>query len=77
MAKDDSGEQPQKDLPEDFSDIEPDGHCDGIDLVSEYSLQPVARADFAVVFAVSDDGFECVTAFLAFVLGWRDAAFLA
>src|SRR5258708_5007040 len=39
-------------------------------------MQPVAGADFAVVLAMADDGFDGVAAFLTFLLGRRDAAFL-
>ncbi|PCJ31462.1 MAG: hypothetical protein COA93_10925 [Alphaproteobacteria bacterium] len=58
--------QPQKYLSEDISHIEADSHGYGVDFVTNPAFQPVSRADFTVILAVADDGFNGVASLHAF-----------
>jgi len=58
--------QPQKDLSEDLPHIEADGHGYGIDFVPNPAFQPVSRANFTVILAMADDGFNGVAPLHAF-----------
>ena len=53
-----SFQQPQKDFPQDFTEIEADALDEGIDLIAAFAQKPVAWTNRTVVFAVADDRFD-------------------
>jgi hypothetical protein len=48
----------------DLSEIETDGHGRNVDVIANFVMEPAARSDFAVVFAVANDRLDRYTAAL-------------
>ena len=77
LSKEEAEEQIRKDPPQDLSEIEADGHGEGVDLIAVFAVEPVAGTYFTIVLAMANDRLDGIATLLASFLGRGDVAFLS